>query len=278
MQIDWVTVAAQIVNFLVLVWLLKRFLYGPIVQAMEEREQRVAEKMEEAQQREAEAEEEAQEHREKQEELEERREELLRQAREDANRRRGELIDEAREDVEAIERRWHENLRDERNAFLRELRRRMGSEVCDVARQALGDLANRQLQAQVVEVFMDRLQNLDDERRIQLQEAAGSGERPPTITSAFGLSAGQQKKLSSTVHDVLDRDANVSFENDEALICGVELGVGGVKVAWSIASYLQTLEETVREALERETAEEREEAVEDAMPPTEVKPRNDDRE
>ena len=41
MQIDWLTVAAQIVNFLVLVWLLQRFLYRPIVSAMAERENRI---------------------------------------------------------------------------------------------------------------------------------------------------------------------------------------------------------------------------------------------
>ena len=35
MSIDWITVAAQIVNFLVLVWLLKRFLYRPILNGID---------------------------------------------------------------------------------------------------------------------------------------------------------------------------------------------------------------------------------------------------
>ena len=35
---DWFTVIAQIINFLILVALLKRFLYGPIIRAMERRE------------------------------------------------------------------------------------------------------------------------------------------------------------------------------------------------------------------------------------------------
>ena len=38
MSIDWVTVAAQAVNFLVLVWLLKRFLYRPILDGIDARE------------------------------------------------------------------------------------------------------------------------------------------------------------------------------------------------------------------------------------------------
>jgi F-type H+-transporting ATPase subunit b len=42
MLIDWFTVAAQVVNFLILVWLMKRFLYKPILHAIDEREKRIA--------------------------------------------------------------------------------------------------------------------------------------------------------------------------------------------------------------------------------------------
>ncbi len=48
MQIDWLTVIAQIVNFLILVWLLKRFLYQPVINAMDQREQRIAERLQKA--------------------------------------------------------------------------------------------------------------------------------------------------------------------------------------------------------------------------------------
>ena len=42
MLIDWFTVGAQVVNFLILVWLLKRFLYRPILDAIDAREKRIA--------------------------------------------------------------------------------------------------------------------------------------------------------------------------------------------------------------------------------------------
>ena len=51
MLIDWFTVCAQIVNFLVLVALLKHFLYGPILRAMDAREQTIAGRLAEAQQK-----------------------------------------------------------------------------------------------------------------------------------------------------------------------------------------------------------------------------------
>jgi F-type H+-transporting ATPase subunit b len=42
MIIDWFTVIAQAINFLVLVWVMKRFLYKPILDAIDAREKRIA--------------------------------------------------------------------------------------------------------------------------------------------------------------------------------------------------------------------------------------------
>jgi len=41
MSIDWFTVAAQIINFMVLVWLLQKYLYKPVLNAVRKREQGV---------------------------------------------------------------------------------------------------------------------------------------------------------------------------------------------------------------------------------------------
>ncbi|MGI5819657.1 MAG: F0F1 ATP synthase subunit delta [Armatimonadota bacterium] len=270
MQIDWVTIIAQIVNFLILVWLLKRFLYGPIVQAMQQRQERIADEMVEAREREAEAHQEARRHRGERQRLERRREELMDEARRDADQRRQQLIAEAREEVRGIERRWHENLRDERDAFIRQLRERMGREVCSVARQALADLANRELQAQVVDVFTERLGDLDEERMSELRAAVADSNRGPSLTTAFELSDRQHARLISAIREVLGEDVEITFREAGELLCGVELNVGGVKVAWSLASYLTALEESVIEAIERETAGEIEdEAAGEDMPPAE---------
>jgi len=55
MNIDWLTVAAQVVNFLILVYLLKRFLYKPVIAAMDRREARIRDRLEKAREREQEA-------------------------------------------------------------------------------------------------------------------------------------------------------------------------------------------------------------------------------
>ncbi len=56
MGADWFTVVAQIINFLILVALLKRFLYGPIIRAMDRREAEIASRMDAASDKTADAE------------------------------------------------------------------------------------------------------------------------------------------------------------------------------------------------------------------------------
>ena len=55
MLIDWFTVGAQVLNFLILVWLMKRFLYQPILRAIDAREERIAKELADAQARRIEA-------------------------------------------------------------------------------------------------------------------------------------------------------------------------------------------------------------------------------
>src|SRR5690606_34903035 len=75
--IDWFTVIAQIVNFLILVWLLKRFLYQPILRALDAREKRVAAELAAADEKEQEAEKERDKFRQKNDEFEQQRSVLL---------------------------------------------------------------------------------------------------------------------------------------------------------------------------------------------------------
>ena len=84
MLIDWFTVAAQFVNFLILIALLKYFLFDRVVRAMEEREKRIASRMEEAERTKGDLEKERERYEEMQRSLEQEREEILSKARREA--------------------------------------------------------------------------------------------------------------------------------------------------------------------------------------------------
>src|ERR1700733_859555 len=96
MLIDWFTVAAQVVNFFILVWLMKRFLYKPILHAIDEREKRVATELANADKKKAEAQKEGDEFKRKNKEFDQQRAALLSKATDEAQAERQRLLEEAR--------------------------------------------------------------------------------------------------------------------------------------------------------------------------------------
>src|SRR5271167_451595 len=102
MLIDWFTVCAQAINFLILVWLLKHFLYKPILNAIDVREKRIAAELADAAAKKAEAEKERDEFQHKNEEFDKQRASLLAKATDEAKAERQRLLDEARKAADAL--------------------------------------------------------------------------------------------------------------------------------------------------------------------------------
>src|ERR1700677_917919 len=129
MPIDWFTVVAQAINFLILVWLLKRFLYKPILHAIDEREKGIAGQLAEAEAKKAEAQKERDDFQHKNEAFDQERASLLKRAANEANAERQRLLDEARKDVESLRAKRQEALRSEQVNLRQEIIRRTQMEV-----------------------------------------------------------------------------------------------------------------------------------------------------
>ena len=252
MEINWFTFGAQIFNFLLLVWLLKRFLYGPIVNAMAEREQRIADRFEEARENRETAEAEARQYRQKREELAAAREEKIAEAEDAARERRREMIEEARAEVHRLEAQWTEALRREREAFLNDLADRVSHETVVLARRALRDLAHAELEQEVVRVFRERLHDLDDDRRQLLTDAVRADDGAVQVHTVFELGDENERRLIETLQEVTGMEVTPTFDREADLGLGIEVRAGGHKVAWSLQSYFAEVEERIREQIDAE--------------------------
>ncbi|MDY0166145.1 MAG: F0F1 ATP synthase subunit B [Thermoguttaceae bacterium] len=245
MLIDWFTVGAQVLNFLILVWLLKRFLYKPILDALDAREQRIADELADAATKQSEAESERDEFREKNEEFNRRRDEMLSKARDEAGAEHQRLLDEARKDADAMRAKRREALRREQQSLVERVARQAQEEVFAIARKTLADLAGASLEERMGEMFARRLRALDGPAKKELARALKSPSDPVLVRSAFELPPEQRGAIRDALRDSLSADTEVRFETAPAVISGVELIANGRKVAWSIADYLESLEKTV---------------------------------
>ncbi len=243
MPIDWFTVVAQILNFLVLVWILKRFLYVPVLRAIAERQARVDKVLGDASSLKASAEAELAKLEKERRDLEATRDAAMREAQASAESERQRLITEARAEFESARTKWRGALEREQGEFQNQISSQARREVMGIAGKLLRDLADTDLQERILGKFLGILAGIDPGEKKTLREAMrNSGKETATIRSAFELPADRREALTTAVRGLLDEGVAVGFEVKPSLGCGIEVGVDGHKIAWTMDDYLRSLD------------------------------------
>ncbi len=252
MLINWFTVLAQAINFLILVWLLKRFLYKPILNAIDEREKGIATQLAEAEAKVSEAQKERDDFQHKNEAFDRERAALLKKATDEAIAERQRLLGEARKDADALRAKRQDALRDEQRSLSQEIVRRTQKEVFAITRKTLADLANTSLEERMGDVLVRRVRALSGAAKEQLATAFKTSNHTVSVHSAFDMPPAQRTAIESAIKETFAPDAQVQFETAPELVSGIELSTNGQKVAWSIAEYLSTLEKSAWRTSARE--------------------------
>jgi F-type H+-transporting ATPase subunit b len=249
MLIDWFTVGAQALNFIILVWLLKRFLYKPILNAVDTRERLIAAKLADAATKEAKAQGDRDAFQQKNETFDKQRAALLKKAADEATAQGRKLLDDARKAADTLSAKRKETLRSDAHALNQALRRRTQQEVFAIARKTLTDLASADLDQRMAEVFMRRVRGMAGKAKVTFGAALRSGTGPALLRSAVDLPAKQRAAIQASLDETFATQVQIRFETAPNLVSGIELAVGGQKIAWSIADYLASLEHSVGDLL-----------------------------
>ena len=250
MLIDPFTVIAQIINFAILVFALKHFLYDRVISAIDQREASIADRLNAAKDLEAIARREGEQFRDERDQLERERHELLDTARAEVADQRQRLLEQAREEVDDERRRWHRGLLAEQREFRRDLQRHTIQEVIALGRLALADLADVGLEAIVVDRALDRLDNDEDVRRAIFD--IGDSRPPLTVKTAFAVPHPDRHRITERLIEMgMQPERHVRFEHDPDLILGVELLGDGTAISWNATDYVDHLTASLDELAER---------------------------
>ncbi|HDQ05071.1 MAG TPA: hypothetical protein ENN23_11060 [Deltaproteobacteria bacterium] len=252
MHIDWFVLFCQIFNFLLLVYLLKRFLFWRIIKAIDEREARIAASFSEAQEIKAKAAQAADLYEKKNKFLAEKSEQLLNEANSAAEARKKELMEKVREEVDSIKIRWQTMLAREKEAFFQDLRVRAAREIYATARKAMRDLADADLEAQIVNEFIRRVRSLDKEKTGEIRKAISGGGNKVVVQSAFDIDKDTQAKIEQALKKQITNGFTIRYMTQPDVVSGIELRVNGHKIAWSLNEYLENLVENLTETIQKE--------------------------
>ncbi|WP_448571623.1 F0F1 ATP synthase subunit B family protein [Trichothermofontia sp.] len=254
MLINWFTVFAQMLNFLILVALLRWVLYKPILEVMHKRQTLLEEQWQEAERLQMEAQQALATYQQQQQELQQRQATVLAEAQAIAEQERQHLLTQVRQEITDQRAAWQADLQQEQEAFLRTLRQQVIHQTAAIARQALRDLANADLEGQMIRGFCDRLRHLDERQRQAIAQALAQTHQPIRVRSSFEIPSDLRPRVIDELRSQFSVSHPVEFVTASNLLCGIEIKLAGQEIVWSLDTYLQTLEQRLSAALTQEGA------------------------
>jgi F-type H+-transporting ATPase subunit b len=174
---------------------------------------------------------------------------MLFEAKESAETWRRDYLNKVRQEIDEARASWRKGIDAERQTFIQEVRRGIGKQVYDISRRALADLADAELEQQILQVFLRRIHEMEAHQRNTLIEATKKSPDQIVLRSAFEISPADRQHILQAVRQAVTPELEVDFEVKPDLVCGVELSIQDYKLAWSLDEYLGSLEERLFETL-----------------------------
>ena len=250
MEIDLFTFSAQVANFLILAWLLKRFLFDRVSAVMDERAKRTNALLAAAEDARKTADAEAAQARALREDIEADRKRILAEAMSVAAVRSRAALEEARSMGEGERRAWRADLAARKEGFLASLADGAAIWLGELARKALVDLADEDVETRMIVVLVARLVALDEEAIGDMRASLNREGAKLLVISSFSIKEEGRVRIAEAARRSLSWTGDIEFRVDASEGVGVALVAGGFKVAWGVGEYLRDVDARLRAAFE----------------------------
>ena len=234
MNIDFYTLIAQIINLLILLFLLRKFLYVPVLKAVEERQAKNLQLQKEIAQQKEKADKMEQQLAEKLADIDVQKQEILKQTRQSAEALFKQLEDQARENFAAETLKWKNVLLSEQQSFEAGIQSLVAEYFSSFAEKAFAQLADinfnklsDKINALSLPQKKEILSPFKQKKFIEVITADTLTEKTQTEFAQF-----LQKTLQ------LSKEAELVFSTDKEIICGVRIKAEETVIEWNLAEYL----------------------------------------
>jgi F-type H+-transporting ATPase subunit b len=221
MNFDWWTFALQAANFLILVWLLQRFLFKPVKAIITRRKEQISRTLTEALAEKESAERLRQEIEAKRSHIDAERQKMIDEARAQLSAERQKMIEETRGEVEKIRDQSLKRLDEERAAASNELFERTVALATNLAERLLRELDVPSIEQPFLGRVVDYLDRLPAEERAKLISQSNAGAI--LVKTAHPLGLQEQSQWHEQLAKWLGPDLSINFSAEPTLIAGVEV-------------------------------------------------------
>jgi len=243
LELNWSTFVLEIINFLVLVWILKRFLYKPVLDVIAARRKSIEDQLAESKSLREEAEALKQQYTGRLSEWEDEKRRTREALAHDIEQERARRLADMQSDIEREQEKARVAEARRQAEARREIERQALAQGAAFSSRLLGQAAGPELEDRLLSLLIDGLSGLPQQRLSQLRERWGDPERLIDVTSAFTLSDSQRQRLTEAIRATVGASATLRFDQDEALVAGLRIVIGSWVLSANVRDELKGFSE-----------------------------------
>ena len=250
MGIDWVTFFAQIVNLIVLVLLLKKFLYKPILNAVDKRQAEILNRVNGAKKAELEAMAQLKEYEQKLLDFEMEKKSLFLDAKKNADSFKEKQLADISKEMTQQREKLQINLDKEKEILSSEIRNLIVQDFSLMANKIMTELSAQSPLDQTLVLFNKKIDSLSEQQSEKIKQILKK-QNIITVFSSNTLNQKQQDKLTEKIQKTfsLTKKHQVIFNQEPALILGFEMHIGDLGMEWNLKNYLDTFQNNLNDKL-----------------------------
>jgi F-type H+-transporting ATPase subunit b len=246
LDINLSTLLLQIANFLIMAFILARFLFKPLKGMLDRRAREATRALDEAQQATRDAQVLRSEYEKKHENIDAEFAALKNEARIVIDQTRQEMLQEAYEEIEAMRARAQEEIEQQRAEALRLHRTKIGELVSTLVQRMMEDILNPAIHQAYLEAFLDQLRSVQLEGHVSNNgQTAVSAELITTVP----LAEEERQRIVTTLETAVSEPVDLTYRVDPGLITGAMIRLGDILIDGSLQGQIQQLRSRYEEEI-----------------------------
>lgn len=235
MEVSWTTFILEIINFLVLVWILKHFLYQPVLDVIARRRADIDKSLSDAEALKTEASAMREQYEGRLGDWERERQSARESLRAEIETQRRERLQKL--DAELASAQQRAEVSDQRR--LADIERKLETSAlqqgAQFASRLLREGCGPETQQRLIQIVIEELSSLSPDAADAIRHQYGETTPSASVYSAFPIDDGQRSQLEQALNPILPPRVSLHYSTDETLLAGLRIIVG----AWQLGSNIQ---------------------------------------
>ena len=235
MELSWSTFVLEIINFVILVWILKHFFYKPVLDVIAKRRAEIDDSLSSAEALHTDAEKLQKQYEGRLADWDQERQQARTALNRELDAERAKKIEQIKTELEQMREKTRVVEARHQTVAMREMEETALKQAARFASRLLAQACGAETEANLVELVITELSRLPPERITELRNSYGQAPDTALVVSAHRLSDKQREQLEQVLMSVVGPEVKVQFEKNSELLAGVRISVG----AWVLGANLR---------------------------------------